>query len=213
MTRLFITKCTEKERNCLSACLSFALVRISSFFRCNRFGPPWAAFDSISHHNFSLITVDTSPKHVNTMSQTSEYYKKICNLFVAYLFIFPLFGICVNIIKILVDKISCISTFDMNASFRRFSQKVIYLWFFFTVIMALLVPDLDPFISLVGAIFFSILGISIPAVVETISCWESHLGAFKWRLWKNTFLLIFSLLALVFGSLISVQDIIRLYQK
>ncbi|XP_077273777.1 proton-coupled amino acid transporter-like protein pathetic [Temnothorax americanus] len=80
-----------------------------------------------------------------------------------------------------------------------------------TVAMAVSVPDLDPFISLVGAIFFSILGISIPAVVETISCWESHLGTFKWRLWKNSFLFIFSLLALIFGSWISVQDIIKYY--
>ncbi|EGI61589.1 Proton-coupled amino acid transporter 4 [Acromyrmex echinatior] len=82
-----------------------------------------------------------------------------------------------------------------------------------TVVFALLVPDLDPFISLVGAIFFSILGISIPAVVETISCWESHLGTFNWRLWKNSVLVTFSLLALAFGSWISVQDIINLRSK
>lgn len=79
--------------------------------------------------------------------------------------------------------------------------------------MAIVVPELDPFISLVGAIFFSILGISIPAVVETISCWEGHLGAFKWRLWKNSILVIFSLLALIFGTLTSVQDIIKIYNK
>jgi len=82
-----------------------------------------------------------------------------------------------------------------------------------TVIVASCVPKLDPFISLVGAIFFSILGISIPAIVETISCWESHLGLFKWRLWKNSLLVIFSLLALIFGSWISVQDIINLYRQ
>ncbi|XP_018054087.1 PREDICTED: proton-coupled amino acid transporter-like protein pathetic [Atta colombica] len=82
-----------------------------------------------------------------------------------------------------------------------------------SVVFALLVPDLDPFISLVGAIFFSILGISIPATVETISCWESHLGTFNWRLWKNSVLIIFSLLALIFGSWISVQDIINLRSK
>lgn len=82
-----------------------------------------------------------------------------------------------------------------------------------TVILAILVPELDPFISLVGAIFFSILGISIPAVVETISCWESHLGRFKWRLWKNCILLIFSLLALTFGTWISILDIMDIYKK
>ncbi|XP_076239344.1 proton-coupled amino acid transporter-like protein pathetic isoform X2 [Calliopsis andreniformis] len=81
-----------------------------------------------------------------------------------------------------------------------------------TIVVALLVPDLEPFISLVGAIFFSILGISIPAVVETISCWDGHLGLFKWRLLKNTMLLVFSLFALVFGSWISIIQIIELYK-
>jgi len=79
------------------------------------------------------------------------------------------------------------------------------------VIVALLVPKLEPFISLVGAIFFSILGISIPAVVETISCWESHLGTLNWRLWKNLLLILFSLLALIFGSWISILDIMAIY--
>ncbi|EZA61065.1 hypothetical protein DMN91_004723 [Ooceraea biroi] len=82
-----------------------------------------------------------------------------------------------------------------------------------TVVVALLVPSLEPFISLVGAIFFSILGISIPAIVETVSCWESHLGTFKWRLWKNSLLILFSLLALIFGSWISILDIIEIYKK
>lgn len=82
-----------------------------------------------------------------------------------------------------------------------------------TVVIALAVPVLDPVISLVGAIFFSILGISIPAVIETISCWENHLGTFNWRLWKNSVLLIFSLLALAFGSWTSVEDIIKEYNK
>ncbi|KOC59052.1 Proton-coupled amino acid transporter 4, partial [Habropoda laboriosa] len=82
----------------------------------------------------------------------------------------------------------------------------------FTVGVALLVPELEPFISLVGSVFFSILGVTIPATVETISCWDGHLGAHKWRLWKNGFLVVFSLLALIFGSWISVTDIIELYR-
>lgn len=81
-----------------------------------------------------------------------------------------------------------------------------------SVCVALLVPELEPFISLVGSIFFSILGITIPAVVETISCWDGHLGRGKWRFWKNTTLVIFSLLALIFGSWISISDIIKLYK-
>ncbi|XP_048511138.1 proton-coupled amino acid transporter-like protein pathetic isoform X2 [Athalia rosae] len=80
-----------------------------------------------------------------------------------------------------------------------------------TVILAIAVPDLEPFISLIGAVFFSILGIAIPAIVETISCWDRHLGVFKWRLWKNGFLVVVALLALVFGSWISILEIIKLY--
>ncbi|XP_076752801.1 proton-coupled amino acid transporter-like protein pathetic [Xylocopa sonorina] len=82
-----------------------------------------------------------------------------------------------------------------------------------TVTVALLVPELEPFISLVGSVFFSILGVTIPAIVETISCWNGHLGKYKWRLWKNSFLVIFSLLALAFGAWISVVDIIKLYKS
>ncbi|XP_014478516.1 PREDICTED: proton-coupled amino acid transporter 1 [Dinoponera quadriceps] len=81
-----------------------------------------------------------------------------------------------------------------------------------TVGVASAVPKLDPFISLVGAIFFSVLGISIPAAVETVSCWESHLGTFKWRLWKNGLLILFSLLAMIFGTWVSILDIIDLYK-
>lgn len=84
---------------------------------------------------------------------------------------------------------------------------------FFIVVVALLVPELEPFISLVGAIFFSVLGISIPAVVETVSCWERHLGMFKWRLWKNSLIILFSLLALIFGTWVSILDIVELYTK
>ncbi|XP_066598221.1 proton-coupled amino acid transporter-like protein pathetic [Prorops nasuta] len=81
-----------------------------------------------------------------------------------------------------------------------------------TVSVACLVPKLDPFISLVGAVFFSILGITIPAVIETISCWEGHLGMFKWRLYKNILLVIFSLFALAFGAHVSILEIIDLYR-
>lgn len=70
---------------------------------------------------------------------------------------------------------------------------------------------LEPFIALVGAVFLSILGITIPAVVETISCWECHLGKFNWRLWKNCILVLFSFFALITGTLVSVKSIVESY--
>ncbi|XP_014208816.1 proton-coupled amino acid transporter-like protein pathetic [Copidosoma floridanum] len=80
-----------------------------------------------------------------------------------------------------------------------------------TVSVAMLVPDLEPFISLVGSVFFSILGIFIPAFIETVSCWDGHLGAGYWRVWKNTFLITLAACALITGSWISIEDIIQRY--
>ncbi|XP_043267334.1 proton-coupled amino acid transporter-like protein pathetic [Venturia canescens] len=82
-----------------------------------------------------------------------------------------------------------------------------------TVAIAVAVPMLEPFIALVGAVFLSILGITIPAVVETISCWECHLGTFKWRLWKNSFLVCFSIFALVTGTFVSLKSIVEKYSN
>ncbi|KAK0178851.1 hypothetical protein PV327_007698 [Microctonus hyperodae] len=106
-----------------------------------------------------------------------------------------------------------------NAIRPRFSHKfagigeTIFRVFmvFLTVIIAIAIPNLEPFISLVGAVFFSFLGICIPAVVETISCWECHLGTAKWRLIKNILLASFSMFALVTGSYVSLVEIIKIY--
>lgn len=68
------------------------------------------------------------------------------------------------------------------------------------------------FHSLVGAIFFSSLGLLVPAVVEIVflSSYEGF-GKLNWRLWKNVFLAIFSVIAMCAGTLVSVIDIIETY--
>lgn len=78
--------------------------------------------------------------------------------------------------------------------------------------VAIAVPNLDPIISLVGAVFFSVLGILVPAVIETVYYWP-NLGAGKWILIKNIILSIFAIFALVTGSIVSVQEIIHEYSK
>lgn len=40
------------------------------------------------------------------------------------------------------------------------------------VLIAALVPDLAPFISLIGAVFFSILGLMCPAVIHLATFWD-----------------------------------------
>ncbi|XP_063705086.1 proton-coupled amino acid transporter-like protein pathetic [Culicoides brevitarsis] len=85
-----------------------------------------------------------------------------------------------------------------------------------TVIMLLMacvavaVPDLEPFISLVGAIFFSTLGLLVPSIVETVFHWDD-LGRFNWILCKNIILGVFSILALIAGSAVSINNIINIY--
>lgn len=74
----------------------------------------------------------------------------------------------------------------------------------FTVGLAALVPDLEPIIGLVGSICFSTLGVFVPAVVDTILCWEGNLGVLKWKLYKNIFLAVFAIFALVSGTYYSI---------
>ena len=74
------------------------------------------------------------------------------------------------------------------------------------------VPNLDPFISLVGSVFFSSLGLFVPAVIESAYLYPNF-GAFKWKLWKNIFLMLFSMIALVSGSFVSVREIVHIYTE
>lgn len=79
----------------------------------------------------------------------------------------------------------------------------------FTVSVAALVPDLEPIIGLVGSICFSTLGLFIPAVIETVLCWEGELGFLKWKLFKNALLAAFAMLALVSGTAQSIAAFSR----
>lgn len=79
----------------------------------------------------------------------------------------------------------------------------------FTVGVAALVPDLEPIIGLVGSICFSTLGLFIPAVIETVLCWEGELGVLKWKLFKNALLAAFAMLALVSGTAQSIAAFSR----
>lgn len=38
-------------------------------------------------------------------------------------------------------------------------------------------------------------------------------GRFKWKLWKNIFLIAFSLIALISGAVVSMGNIIKLYTE
>ncbi|XP_032528036.1 proton-coupled amino acid transporter-like protein pathetic isoform X1 [Danaus plexippus] len=80
-----------------------------------------------------------------------------------------------------------------------------------TLCTAIAIPNLGPFISLVGAVCLSFLGLIFPAVIETVTFWDrpNGLGRFNWVLWKNLFLICFGILGFLTGSYVSILDIIK----
>ncbi|XP_075991469.1 proton-coupled amino acid transporter-like protein pathetic isoform X2 [Anticarsia gemmatalis] len=79
-----------------------------------------------------------------------------------------------------------------------------------TLCIAIAIPNLGPFISLVGAVCLSFLGLIFPAVIETVTFWDrpNGLGRFNWVLYKNIFLVCFGILGFLTGSYVSILDII-----
>lgn len=51
----------------------------------------------------------------------------------------------------------------------------------------------------------------VPAIIESVFRYPNNYGFANWILYKNVFLVVFSLLAMVTGSAISIQEIIDMY--
>lgn len=80
----------------------------------------------------------------------------------------------------------------------------------FTVILAIVVPNLGGLISLVGAVCLSMLGMIFPAIIELVTIYiEPGLGRFKYQLWKDIFLIIFGLVGFSTGAYCSILDIME----
>ncbi|XP_046978720.1 proton-coupled amino acid transporter-like protein CG1139 isoform X2 [Vanessa cardui] len=77
-----------------------------------------------------------------------------------------------------------------------------------TVVLAVAVPDLEILIGLVGAIFFSTLGLLIPIIVQTVHKWDRGLGKYSYILFKNVILIIFYIIVLISGCYSSIMAII-----
>lgn len=79
------------------------------------------------------------------------------------------------------------------------------------VLLAVAVPTIGPFMGVIGAFCFSILGLIAPAFIEVITYWNIGFGPGKYLIWKNILVLLFGLFALIFGTKEAVNDIIRVY--
>lgn len=79
------------------------------------------------------------------------------------------------------------------------------------VLLAVAVPTIGPFVGLLGAFCFSILGLLVPIFIEMVTYWDQGFGKYNWIIWKNVVICAFGLLALYFGSKASIVDIMQLY--
>lgn len=74
----------------------------------------------------------------------------------------------------------------------------------FTVVVALVVPNLRPVLALVGAVGFSSLGLLFPALVDIVVAWDT---ASALRLAKNLLIIVFWLVALLSGTYSALLEI------
>lgn len=80
-----------------------------------------------------------------------------------------------------------------------------------SVLLAVAVPKIGPFVGIIGAFFFSILGLLLPVFIEFATFWEHGFGKYNWVVWKNVFVIAFGCMALWFGTKASIEEIIEMY--
>lgn len=89
------------------------------------------------------------------------------------------------------------------------SKKMFSFFNHFTVVIAALVPNLGPIISLVGAISSSTLALIFPPIIEIITFCPDRLGRYRWILWKDIAIMIFGVLGFIFGSYASIMALLN----
>lgn len=79
--------------------------------------------------------------------------------------------------------------------------------------MALGIPDISVFTSLVGALCLSMLGFTFPALIEICVIHPDQYGFGSHRLIRNVLLIIFGLFAMVMGSFLAIRDLVDIYKQ
>ncbi|KAM3968090.1 proton-coupled amino acid transporter-like protein pathetic [Aphomia sociella] len=77
------------------------------------------------------------------------------------------------------------------------------------VAIGIALPLLEQIINIVGAFFYSTLGLIIPGIIETVFRWN-NLGKFNWIFWKNLLIVLFGLTSLISGCTVTIMDIIKI---
>lgn len=78
------------------------------------------------------------------------------------------------------------------------------------MVLAVAVPTIGPFITLIGALCFSLLGIIMPVIIE-FTTYSKNVSA--WMAMRNVMFIVVGILALVFGTKDSIKDILAKYKQ
>lgn len=78
--------------------------------------------------------------------------------------------------------------------------------------LAEVVPALNAFISLIGALCSSGLALIFPPVIELVSAWGSSESPNKFMLGKNCVILVVALFGLVTGTIESMEKLVEAFQ-
>lgn len=77
-----------------------------------------------------------------------------------------------------------------------------------TVATTIAIPNIGPFISLIGAVCLSTLGLMFPSIIEIITYYERPgYGKFNWILYKNLLLILFGITGFLTGTYVSLHEI------
>lgn len=85
--------------------------------------------------------------------------------------------------------------------------------FLISVSLAILIPRLGLFISLLGALCLSILGLLFPAIIEICVSYPDNYGRFYHVILKCSFIILLGLFAFGSGTYRSIQDIVLSFRK
>ncbi|CAH1733362.1 proton-coupled amino acid transporter-like protein pathetic isoform X1 [Aphis gossypii] len=111
------------------------------------------------------------------------------------------FFVCLEIIWTKIQE-----NFEKSTMFHNYVLRTVLVTL--SVLIAVAVPTIGPFIGLIGAFCFSLLGIVVPVLIEFATYWND---VTIWMTLRNVVLIIVGILALVFGTVNSVADIIAAY--
>ncbi|XP_058816422.1 proton-coupled amino acid transporter-like protein pathetic [Topomyia yanbarensis] len=76
-----------------------------------------------------------------------------------------------------------------------------------TVAIAVALPNIGPFVTLIGAVCLSTLGLMFPAIIELVTYYDvPGYGCCYWVLWKNIALILFGVIGFLTGTYVSIVE-------